>query len=1259
MRNYNFISILIVSFFTVHSWAQIQQRDLIIDPDDPNACPSGTTRYYYDGDNDGYGDINGFSNCFSSQPINYTRRVGDCDDSDPTVTFKRYYYHDSDGDGFGDPNNRIYSCSAPSGYVSNNDDECPSESGPDNGCSPTAIYSNENYVLERTFKQPTTSGGYTQDLNLATEKITYFDGIGNPTQRISIQASPAKDDIISEYQYKNGSLWRSYLPYPEDDNNHGEFRINFIGQNSKSYYNDNFPEDFTGVSVSGTNSYEEFIFDGSGNNKLSKKSDPGKAWKNGNNREQRYEYKLNGTSDNIRKFSVNLDGQGNPTLESNGYYTSNSLEKTISRNEEYITSQGDRHSVVKFRNMKGDVVLQREINGANILDTYYVYSELGNLQYILTPKMNASSATVSVLLSKINALGYEYKYDQRDRIIAKSLPGKDWEYFVYNALDKPVLSQTKRLRDQNKWLFIKYDALSRPIYEGYIINTKNREELQNIFNNASVEFETATSTAQSIGGASVYYTNLAKPVNISQVNMIYYYDDYTAFNTNSHLENEGTFILGQVVDHSVNGLPTGVKVRILDQTNKWKTTINHYDKDERLIHSVNINDYLLTIDKESIAYSFDGKITEKQQYHKKGNQPSINIKHELTYDHSNRLKDYYHTINGKRSFLFQNFFNELGKLERKKIGNSHLAPLQTYDYSYNVRGWLTSINDINSLGSDVYALEFSYNNPASTAAVPKYNGNISQIRWRSKGNDNSIKSYVYYYDDIDQIKSADFSNSSYNLVNVDYDKNGNITALQRNNPEGANDNFIYNYSGNTLQSISGSQNENFSYDDGDMTKNSMRDIESIRYNDYGFPDRIEMDNGSIVNYIYDAQGHRISKSTSGTTTDYAGDFVYQNDQLQFFSQPEGYIFKDSSGFNYVFEFKDHLENTRISFMDVNQNSTSSSSLVSFNETNYYPFGKEHVGYNDINTTYGNSKAGSFKFNSTEFNEGTELYEMDYRFYDPQLSRFLASDPMAEEASHLTPYRFGFNNPVLFSDPTGLWETTAYGWVTSDIQEIKRLLAYINANGNDISASGVSNFIKEDIAFMKSVDKTFILSTVYVENSAITEFSKLRYRNEISYSFGMTDYLYTESDYRMRNKILADGGTDPISYELLRREKTGWFQPITAKNYISYRGSEKVVRLEAFAMWSDMISSVSGGPKSISRNVKARYFGNGYRNYIPASLHGSFNAKGELKYNFKKMSWKTYRQKFSKYYRGKFKGSGNYMKFMSMDFKLLKYGIYGK
>jgi hypothetical protein len=54
----------------------------------------------------------------------------------------------------------------------------------------------------------------------------------------------------------------------------------------------------------------------------------------------------------------------------------------------------------------------------------------------------------------------------------------------------------------------------------------------------------------------------------------------------------------------------------------------------------------------------------------------------------------------------------------KKVGNN----LQSIDYTYNIRGWMTKINDPANLNGKLFGYEMKYTNPQDTDyGVGRYN----------------------------------------------------------------------------------------------------------------------------------------------------------------------------------------------------------------------------------------------------------------------------------------------------------------------------------------------------------------------------------------------------------------------------------------------------------------------------------------------------------------------------------------------------------
>ncbi|WP_121667978.1 SpvB/TcaC N-terminal domain-containing protein [Mesonia aquimarina] len=80
---------------------------------------------------------------------------------------------------------------------------------------------------------------------------------------------------------------------------------------------------------------------------------------------------------------------------------------------------------------------------------------------------------------------------------------------------------------------------------------------------------------------------------------------------------------------------------------------------------------------------------------------------------------------------------------------------------------------------------------------------------------------------------------------------------------------------------------------------------------------------------------------------------------------------------------------------------------------YLPFGEMLV------EEHTNSNNSPFKFNGKELDEETGNYYYGARYYDPKWSMWLSVDPLAEEIPSWSTYAYTFQNPINFTDPTGM------------------------------------------------------------------------------------------------------------------------------------------------------------------------------------------------------------------------------------------------
>ncbi len=1044
------------------------------DDDDEFITDIAPKNFYRDVDTDTFGNPNVkfYRSAAPTDGYSYVLNGNDCDDGNKYIHPNTKWYADTDNDGLGDPNSTTTACVQPTGYVLDNTDQCPNEYGEQQGCKSSpytlTLSDTENYVYSRTYLEEMTSPSEIKFNKDVTETVTYMDGLGRPKQQIAVKASPTEQDIITHFEYDElGRQTKQYLPFVKA--NTGAYTTVDINNDINSYYLNTYTNDFPGITnPAQVNAYSESIYENSPLNRVLEQGAPGAAWKADPNSDAdhtiKFDWRAN-TANEVVRFDVTFENDDieKPQLVKNNHYAANQLAVSITKDENWTTADGDNHTTREYTDKQGRVLLKRTFNESIPHDTYYVYDDYGNLTYVLPPKVTTTGGVSNTELAE---LCYQYRYDYRNRLIEKKIPGKGWEYIVYNKLDQPIMTQDALLKQESQWLFTKYDAIGRVAYTGKLIDARDRKVIQQQATAYANEFWVIKSSGVTIGGVSMYYTDGGYPkVTTAETLMINYYDDY---GFDSPGISAPTVVLGQNVDVNAKSLPTGSKVKVLG-TNDWITTVTWYDQKAQPIYIAIVNEYLNTTDIIESELDFAGRVQQTKTVHTKDNNAAIVTIDKFTYDHSGRVTRQTQKINNQdEELIARNNYDVLGKLTNKIVGGtvtSTATGLQTIDYNYNIRGWLKGINDVENIGNDLFTFKINYNTP-QYGTTPQYKYNVGEVEWKT-ANDNVKRWYSYEYDSFERILSATSYDGKYDVNNIVYDKMGNLESLTRNGWQNSSsyanlDMLGYNYdSGNKLLNVTDTGNTTYGFKDRNTTgddysydnnRNLLTDknkgITNINYNHHNFPIRVDVTNpehNGNIQYVYDANGIKLKKTAtdngSTTTVEYNGNFVYENGSLKSITHPEGYIERENGGlFTYVYQHRDIWKNTRISYADDNKNGSIEAVEIR-REQNYYPFGMQWEG---INPTIGHAKNNLKTYQGQELTEelGLNTHEWRYRMSDRSIGRFWQVDPLAEDYMYNSTYAFAENKLGMGVELEGLEISK---WVPEGIWDLGTRMSLIDMN----------------------------------------------------------------------------------------------------------------------------------------------------------------------------------------------------------------------
>lgn len=508
--------------------------------------------------------------------------------------------------------------------------------------------------------------------------------------------------------------------------------------------------------------------------------------------------------------------------------------------------------------------------------------------------------------------------------------------FYYDGLGRLVASQNAKQynADANTYSYTLYDALGRITEVGEL--TANSEIESNYYNGLLLASSFDT------------WVNTATKREITKTHYDYKYT-CAPFLEQNHLRNRVSSSTYQIVEYTDPCQYDYGTHYSYDVHGNVKTLYQEFDGLTHLEQQIKRIDYTYDL--------INGNVTEVTYQKGQGDQ----FYHRYNYDADNKITEVYTSANGVQWNKDASYdYYRHGPLKRTTLGDWEV---QGIDFAYTVQGWLKGINS-NSMRSDRdigrdgfvaannnnalvakdamgYNLGY-YQNDYSSIGTPTasfeasiggsyiasnmenlYNGNIAYMTTSFVDDANDPagpQAMIYQYDQLNRIKGAkaytqmDVTTNSWGTAEepnplyhteYDYDANGNLTRLARNDQSGAlMDVLKYQYHHQDYEAGSGSDwggknsnrllaaqdsigngslgpdikqgqvfdslllaENNYAYDAiGNLIKDEQESIETIEWTVAGKVKKIQRYSVEGVSapdleFDYDAQGNRVKKIT--------------------------------------------------------------------------------------------------------------------------------------------------------------------------------------------------------------------------------------------------------------------------------------------------------------------------------------------------------------------------------------------------------------
>ncbi|MBQ6689470.1 MAG: RHS repeat protein, partial [Bacteroidales bacterium] len=670
----------------------------------------------------------------------------------------------------------------------------------------------------------------------ARRVVDYYDALGRPVQSVTYKGAPDGNDMLSfHYGYDlHGRQDRTWLAAALGRSSGAEAGIEDVKAATASAYRDSMALSVTSYSEDGLD-------------RISSLRGAGEEWAEaGKAVTKQY------TTDILKRYHA-FAAENGRVLRDCGTYVSGDLNVEVTTDE-------DGHTSRMFKDRTGKTLCEE----AGGLKTYYVYDTFGNLCFVLPPMTSGQDITEEIL----DKFAYQYRYDRRNLMTGKKLPGADWTEYVYDGAEQLVLSRDGEQRTRGEWTFYVNDIFGRQVLSG-----KYQGDRPSI--------DRVVVRAYKDDGPDGYRVENLDMTN-AEIRQIRYYDGYSFLSLDTFAESssyEAASGYGERFGSDSDpmcskGLLTGSVDRYVE-TDGLRWTAYYYDEFKRCIQT---RSGTSSGQRSDIfrRYSFNGELLESLEVNRPSEASLPDTLHkEYEYDLYGRLIEETSALNGVG--VSSDYSYDMAGRQNVTTTSIEEGGSLTIGRTYNVRGWITGIS------SDPFSATLRYLTPALYGSEASFTGNISEWEW-TRGEHGDTKAYSFDYDNLSRMTGSRLlrNNALTDAIsekNISYDSNGNILSLTRTGEDGSAVNDLsYHYDGNRLASLSDRDvlSQNYSYDaDGNMTFDGRTGM-SLEWNDLGLVEKVSLNDTVLVNYSYLADGTKVSAlDNEGNGLLYLGSLIYR------------------------------------------------------------------------------------------------------------------------------------------------------------------------------------------------------------------------------------------------------------------------------------------------------------------------------------------------------------------------------------------------